>query len=215
MGGVVYNIFSSNTTVGVETEPHNFSYSAPPVRSSIVLSFKVVCAENYYGPDCDCSRLCTKNCTCDPGFTGEFCHGVYCGENRQCIDGVNNYTCVCNPGYTGANCDVNIDDCQAMIINCSGRGECLDGINSFICMCDAGYTGKYCEVVTTDSEIETETQAPEKNNNLKAILGGAIGALVFLVLLLLLTVGALTFKLSTRDSKQKRKGEQIQLINWS
>jgi hypothetical protein len=83
-------------------------------------------------------------------------------------------------------------------------------------MCDSNFTGEICSDVLlpmtvtgtgtgTETETETEVQAPHKNSNLKAILGGAIGALVFLVLLLLLTVGALAFKLSTRE--QKRKGE--------
>ena len=249
VGRVVYNISSSNITLGVETEPRNFSYKRPPVRSSIILSFNVVCADNYYGPDC--SRLCTENCTCEPGITGEFCHEiddcykVNCsGANRQCIDGVNSYTCACNPGYTGENCDINIDDCWAMAINCSGRGVCTDGINNFTCVCNDGYTGKHCEVeidkcgglnITCSgngqcmnkgnshrcvcdpnftgetcsdvlhpiTETETEAQTPDKNINLKAILGGAIGALVFLVLLLLLTVGALAFKLSTKENKKK------------
>ena len=248
VGRVVHNISDNNITLGMETEPRNFSYRPPPVRSSIVLSFKVVCAENYYGPNC--SRLCTENCACNPGFTGEFCHeiddcyGVNCGTNHQCIDGVSNYTCVCNPGYTGENCDVNIDDCQAVIFNCSGRGLCIDDINAFTCVCDAGYTGKYCEVEINKCEslnitcsgngqcadegnsyscacdpnftgdicseemlpmTETETQAPEKDFNLKAVLGGTIGALIFLVLLLLLIIGAMAFNLGTRG--QKRKGE--------
>jgi hypothetical protein len=85
-------------------------------------------------------------------------------------------------------------------------------------MCDSNFTGETCSdiLLTTGTGtgigigigIGTETEAPapdKKHSNLKAILGGAIGALVFLVLLLLLTVGALAFKLSTRE--QKRKGE--------
>ena len=63
VGRVIYDIHN-NISLGVETTPSNFSYP-PPIRSSIVLSFKVVCAKNYYGPDC--SRFCNENCTCDTG----------------------------------------------------------------------------------------------------------------------------------------------------
>ena len=35
------------------------------------MNFTLVCTENFYGPNCDMS--CLDNCTCEPGFTGEFC----------------------------------------------------------------------------------------------------------------------------------------------
>ena len=156
VGRVIHDIHI-NISLGVETTPSNFSYP-PPIRSSIVLSFKVVCAKNYYGPDC--SRFCNKNCTCDPGFTGEFCHEiddcqgpeVACGTNQRCIDGVDNYTCVCSPGYTGENCDIDIDECQTMSIDCGENGQCVDGLDTFICSCDAGYSGENCEVEINECE---------------------------------------------------------------
>ena len=243
VGRVVHDIHS-NLSLGVETTPSNFSYRMPPLyRSSIVLSFKVVCAKNYYGQDC--SRYCNESCTCDPGFTGEFCHeiddcqgpGVACGTNQRCIEGVDSYTCVCSPGYTGDNCDINIDECQTMSIDCGENGQCIDGLDTFTCSCDAGYTGEYCEVEINEceamnitcsghgqcvdeehsyscvcdpnftgetcSEVLDETQVPSKNLNLKAILGGTIGLLVFLVISLLLVVGAMAVVIRGH----KKKGE--------
>ena len=105
---------------------------------------------------------------------------------------------MCDAGYTGDYCEMEINECERLSNTCSGNGQCVNEGNSYRCVCDPNFTGKTCMT-------ETEAQAPDKNTNLKAILGGAIGALVFLVLLLLLTVGALAFKLSTRE--QKTKGE--------
>ena len=83
--------------------------SGPPQSASMSLSFRVVCAENYFGPDC--SRYCASNCTCDPGYTGEFCHetddclGVNCSGNGVCLDDVDSFICQCETGYSGALCD--------------------------------------------------------------------------------------------------------------
>ena len=138
-----------NVPVGKETDPITFSDSNLR-KFSVVFSFKVVCAENYYSQDC--ARFCNESCTCDPGFTGEFCHeiddclDVNCGSNGQCLDRENAYACVCNPGFTGENCEINIDECGAMNIMCNSRGQCVDGVNNFTCDCDPGYTGKTCDV---------------------------------------------------------------------
>ena len=169
----MYNLSSSNITLGVETEPRNFSYPVPPVRSSIVLSFRVVCADGYYGPDC--SWLCTENCFCD-------------SDSIQ---------------Y----CQAKINFCQSLNITCSGNGQCVDYGSGYSCVCDPNFIGETCsdvQLLTTGTGTEAGTEAvPNKNINLKAILGGAIGALVLLVILLLLTVGALAFILSTKEKKKK------------
>ena len=128
--------------------------SSAPQSASIGLSLRVVCDRNYYGPDC--SQYCASNCSCDPGYTGEFCHeindclGVTCDGNGQCLDAKDNYTCVCNPGSTGSNCEINTNECESMEITCSNRGQCVDGINNFVCDCNVGFTGKLCQTNIDD-----------------------------------------------------------------
>ena len=145
---VLHNV---SVPVGKESDPMTFKDSDPR-KFSVVLSFKVVCAENYYGQNC--SRFCNESCTCDPGFTGEFCHeiddcvGVDCSNNGRCLDEENSYACVCNPGFTGESCQVDIDECIAT--NCNGRGQCIDLTNDFNCDCIPGYTGKECEIDIDD-----------------------------------------------------------------
>ena len=155
MGRVAHNIYS-NISLGVETKPLTFSHTLP-LRSSITLSFEVVCVENYYGRDC--TQFCRENCTCEPGFTGEFCHeindcyGVDCGENRHCIDEVNTFTCICDDGYTGKHCEEEIDECKRQNMTCFG--------------------------------ILDATETRDNTLDMQAVLGGTIGTLAFLFLLML------------------------------
>ena len=108
-GGLVINVFEPlHLQVGDETSLITFNYE-DNMRAMITLSFRVVCAENYYGPNC--FQFCRDNCGCDPGFTGEFCQtnidecvGVNCSGNGVCLDGVNSFTCQCNPGFNGTLC---------------------------------------------------------------------------------------------------------------
>ena len=132
--------------VGIETVTS--TYNGTFGFATIELSFRVVCAPNYYGPHC--LDFCdTENCTCHVGFTGEFCEmniddcfGVTCSENGLCVDGVNSFECNCNTGFTGSQCEINIDDCVG--VDCSGNGRCEDGVDSFTCVCEPGFTGDLC-----------------------------------------------------------------------
>ena len=118
----------------------------------ILLSFRVACAENFHGQDC--SQFCNESCTCDPGFTGDYCHiniddciGVNCSGNGHCEDSVNAFQCICNLGSVGEFCH-EIDNCLG--VNCSGNGLCLDGDNDYDCACYPGYRGEDCEVNIDD-----------------------------------------------------------------
>ena len=192
VGKVEHNIYS-NISLGVETKPLYFNTST---GSNIVLSFKVVCAENYYGPDC--SRFCTEECTCDPGFTGEFCHeiddsyGMDCGENGQCIDGVNTFTCVCDDEYTGEHCEVQINECNRLNITCSKHGQCISEVCSHRtwCECDPSFTGENCEGQIPGSAFDTQ-----------AVVGGTIGILVLLFLLILVVLTMVMIIIRKKNKK--------------
>ena len=124
--------------------------------ANVSISFSVICKENFHGPNCD--MPCLDNCTCEPGFTGEFCAtsiddcvGVECGLNQRCVDVHLNFSCECEPGYTGPNCTVNIDECLNARCN---NGRCVDGVASFSCTCDFGYTGELCETLLRGYELQ-------------------------------------------------------------
>ena len=116
--------------------------------AEVDLSIRVICADNFYGPNCD--MFCVENCACPPGFTGEFCAtsiddcvGVECGENQRCVDAHLNYTCVCEAGYTGPDCLTDVDECEG--VNCNS-GTCVQGLGFFRCECPPRYSGQFCEM---------------------------------------------------------------------
>ena len=136
--------------VGIETTTS--TYNGIFGFATIELSFRVVCATNYYGPDCsDFCHSATENCAaCREGFTGEFCEtnindciGVTCSENGVCIDDIDSFRCDCTPGFTGLQCETNINDCVG--VTCSENGVCIDGVDSFRCDCTPGFTGLQCD----------------------------------------------------------------------
>lgn len=137
---VSINLTVDDIPLGVETTP--LTYTGPMGYSSLVLSYTVVCAENWYGPDC--SEWCQGiHCPCDlPVPCHDNCLGVICGDNAHCMDGVNTFTCVCDSSYTGVYCEAKIDNCEG--VHCGEHGHCVDELNSFLCVCETGYSGQYC-----------------------------------------------------------------------
>lgn len=143
------DISNNSLSLGVETAPINFNGERR--IATLQLSFRVICARNYFGKDC--SRLCTENCTCAPGFSGEFCHiknsngrqcsDIDCGANGRCIENSSSSKCECDVGFFGEHCNISC----ASIGNCSRHGQCKVMEDSRIsCSCDPGYTGLECEV---------------------------------------------------------------------
>ena len=166
-------VTNHNQTVGLQSQ------GRLTVGTFVLLNLTItaLCAQNFGGPDCsqcvqgftgpncdevddcvdmDCNGngLCVDDsnsfsCTCNPGFTGEFCQtnidncvGVNCSRNGWCVDGnTDSFSCTCNSGFMGPNCD-EVDDCFGVI--CSGNGQCVDEINNFTCECMTGYGGPLC-----------------------------------------------------------------------
>ena len=148
--------FAINVSMPVGTESSRTTYHGIFGFATVDASFRPICTENFYGPNCDI--FCLDNCTCEPGFTGEFCAtsiddcvGVECGLNQRCVDDHLNFSCECQPSYTGPDCTVDIDECDG--INCT-NGECIDGLASFLCACDLGYTGQFCETRLDGYELQ-------------------------------------------------------------
>ena len=134
--------FAINVSSSIGQAIQRTTYSGLFGFANVGISFLVICTENFHGPNCDIP--CLDNCTCEPGFTGEFC--------ATSIDDCHlNFSCECEPGYTGPNCTVDIDECNG--INCT-NGECMNGLASFLCACDLGYTGKFCETGLDGYELQ-------------------------------------------------------------
>ena len=85
------------------------------------------CKHGTCGEDNLGDKLDFFKCTCEAGWTGEFCHkGIdwcdeaegddICGESSgagTCVNGVSEYTCDCANGFNGDNCENDIDECAS------------------------------------------------------------------------------------------------------
>ena len=108
-------------------------------------------------------------CTCDPGFSGQFCGacdvaGGYHDDGaggctmdeclpNPCVEpnktmctsmGVQQFECTCDTGFhdEGGSC---VADEVCMPDSCNGHGMCDDSTNVVVCACDAGYVGEFCD----------------------------------------------------------------------
>ena len=80
----------------------------------------------------------------------EFPELVTCNGRGTCINQVHAYTCTCDPGFTGKDCQTNINDCDAALVDragekCANGGVCVDGNNTYSCDCQPGFTGELCK----------------------------------------------------------------------
>ena len=146
------NLSINNVQLGVEITPAPFT--GPLGQSNLTISAVVTCAEHWFSQRCNiwCQG---PNCVCNqPVSCHDNCVGVVCGENRHCVDGVDQYVCTCDQGFTGRVCEINVDDCEGF--NCSGNGRCIDGAGYFQCECNSGYSGVLCEIADAESGIKTQ-----------------------------------------------------------
>ena len=147
------NLSINNVQIGIESSWDTFT--GPMGNSNITIGTVVTCAEHWFGRRCNiwCQD---PSCECDqPVPCHNDCVGVVCGENRHCVDGVDQYVCTCDRGFVGRACDVNVNECVG--VNCSENGRCMDQVNSFKCECNPGYTGVLCEIDYSDTQREGNT----------------------------------------------------------
>ncbi|XP_062311464.1 protein jagged-1-like, partial [Osmerus eperlanus] len=97
-------------------------------------------SSNVCGPHGRCISQPAGNftCSCDPGFTGLYCHenindcvASPCKNGGTCIDGISSFQCFCPDGWEGPLCDLDVNDCVRN--TCKNGGRCVDLLNDFYC----------------------------------------------------------------------------------
>ncbi|XP_076046639.1 cell polarity complex component crumbs isoform X2 [Oratosquilla oratoria] len=109
--------------------------------SNEISRFVCTCTEEFIGPTC--GELKVKNCSNHMCQHGAACHDVY----NPVLGIADNYTCDCPFGYKGHNCDVIIDFCVDLAIDCV-HGDCFvtQYGEGWKCGCYPGYEGLYCDL---------------------------------------------------------------------
>ncbi|XP_071821592.1 protein crumbs-like isoform X2 [Apostichopus japonicus] len=115
-----------------------------------------------YGGTCSSNvMLQSHECSCVPGFEGEFCETNKddcgsCQNGATCVDMINDYQCDCVPGFRGKDCDVDIDDClsEPCLV-----GNCTDLVNDFTCNCPTGFEGDRCQFKGPCAYLDCENGA--------------------------------------------------------
>ncbi|KAL6486312.1 hypothetical protein MHYP_G00057040 [Metynnis hypsauchen] len=119
-------------------------------------------SSNVCGPHGRCVSEPSGNftCTCEPGFTGTYCHenvndcvSSPCRNGGTCIDGLNSFLCFCPDGWEGDLCDLNVNECSRN--PCKNGGRCQDLVNDFYCECANGWKGKTCH--SRESQCDSST----------------------------------------------------------
>lgn len=115
-------------------QPHPSNHPCDSGLNSCVTGNTASCDQN--GDD--------YTCTCEPGFTGEFCESVDQCATNNCQNGATcdpvDGSCDCAAGFVGDDCE-NMDLCFNN--NCENGATCnpVDGS----CDCAAGFVGDNCE----------------------------------------------------------------------
>lgn len=133
-------------SLNVNSTWSNFTYQTS--TNTLDYSYRVVCAEHYYGPKC--SEPCMPRddiyghyrCNnegqrvCLDGWTGNWCERAHCSEG--CVNGscTAPNVCSCDTGYKGARCD----ECETYA-GCD-HGTCTEPGE---CNCEEGWGGLLCD----------------------------------------------------------------------
>uniref|UniRef100_UPI00358E66E0 protein crumbs homolog 1-like n=1 Tax=Myxine glutinosa TaxID=7769 RepID=UPI00358E66E0 len=175
-----------------------------------------VCLTNhcYNGGTCIVNSGVLASCVCPMNMTGKQCET---DSIQNMCDG--NHTCAtagrCVPGVYRTSCDClsrcNISDNICAPSSCLNEEKCTTSSNTFLCICDGGLTSTHC---TTHREQNLAPQLAGLDL-LIALLVGAAGLLLVLVLLVFVTVARRkrASQGGYNPSRQEKEGARVEMWN--
>nr|CAD7407711.1 unnamed protein product [Timema cristinae] len=92
-------------------------------------------------------------CSCEAGYTGQYCHeSEYkdecipnpCRNNGSCLDGIADFVCSCRDGWKGKTC--NLKDSHCDWSTCRNGGTCQDLGDTYVCLCLPDWEGTTCHI---------------------------------------------------------------------
>ncbi|MEY4511173.1 MAG: hypothetical protein RLZZ450_3295 [Pseudomonadota bacterium] len=90
------------------------------------------CLDGANAFTCDCTGTGFAGTLCD--MNADDCSPNPCRNGGTCTDSVSGYMCKCKEGWAGEQCQLNVDECQAMK-PCGENQDCRDTPGSFECAC--------------------------------------------------------------------------------
>lgn len=113
------------------------------------------CVNKWRSRECKCKagwqNLESDDCSED---IDECANPDWCANSAVCENFIGSFTCHCTEGWEGAQCDQDINECEAAINPCQNDGICTNTEGSFTCECTAQWTGDRCEIDVDECAAE-------------------------------------------------------------
>jgi len=105
------------------------------------------CVNKWRKRECRCKsgwqNLLSDDCSED---VDECANEGWCQNGGECTNTVGSFICLCPQGWEGANCELDINECEAATNPCLNGGSCTNTEGSYTCSCPDNWTGLNCEI---------------------------------------------------------------------
>jgi len=115
------------------------------------------CVNKWMSRECQCKsgwqNLVSDNCSED---IDECANSDWCAHDAVCENSIGSFTCHCTEGWEGAQCQQDINECEAAINPCQNGGICTNTEGSFTCECTPQWSGDRCEIDVDECAAEID-----------------------------------------------------------
>lgn len=115
------------------------------------------CVNKWMSRECQCKsgwqNLLSDDCSED---IDECANVDWCAHDAVCENSIGSFTCHCTEGWEGAQCQQDINECEAAVNPCQNGGICSNTEGSFTCECTPQWTGDRCEIDVDECAAEVD-----------------------------------------------------------